>query len=101
MARKLFLTAMILFFDTSGGADRLLRLVIAAVVSATYLALLALARPFKRADDLYLACTANLLLSCWCDAVPKPAQRRLPHFRNLSQAQSHYHRCQCLALPPF
>eukprot|EP00961_Rhodomonas_salina_P006487 88046-Rhodomonas_salina.2 len=64
LARKLFLTALILFVDTEVGDSKLLRLVIAVIVTAMYLALLALARPFKRPEDLYLACTSNLLLAC-------------------------------------
>ena len=62
--RKILLTALILFVDTEFGDIRLLRLWIAASVSGAYLALLALARPYKLAEDLYLACTSNLLLLC-------------------------------------
>lgn len=53
--RKLALTSLILFVDTEYGSSRLMRLVLAAIVTAMYLATLALARPYKRADDLYLA----------------------------------------------
>jgi hypothetical protein len=64
LLRKLFLTSMIIFVDVDSGSSKILRLVVAAIVSGGYLATLALARPFHRADDLFLACTANLLLTC-------------------------------------
>jgi hypothetical protein len=62
--RKVLLSALILFMDTEQGSNRIMRLVIATIISAMYLGILALARPFKRTDDLYLACLANLLLTC-------------------------------------
>jgi hypothetical protein len=43
---------------------KVFRLVSAAFISASYLALLALARPFRLQDDLYLACAGSLLLTC-------------------------------------
>merc|ERR550514_1853618 len=64
LGRKLFLASLVLFIQTDTGSSKLLRLFVASVISALYLAVLALARPFKRDDDLYLACTANLLLAC-------------------------------------
>jgi hypothetical protein len=64
MLRKLFLTSLILFVDVEYGSSRLLRLLLASIVSAVYLGALALARPYKRSDDLYLACTSNMLLTC-------------------------------------
>jgi len=64
IGRKLFLASLVLFIDTEYGSIKLLRLSVASVVSGLYFAVLALARPFKRDDDLYLACTANLLLLC-------------------------------------
>ena len=64
LGRKLFLASLVLFIQTDTGSSKLLRLFVASVVSGLYLAALALARPFKRVDDLYLACTANLLLLC-------------------------------------
>ena len=64
LARKLFLASLVLFIDQEYGSSKLLRLVVATVVSALFLAALALARPFKRSDDLHLACVANLLLTC-------------------------------------
>ena len=45
------------------GSRKLLRTVVAAVVSAMFLTCLALARPYRRSDDLCLACVANLLLT--------------------------------------
>ena len=53
-----------LFIDLEYGSSKLLRLLVASVISAFYLAALALARPFKRADNLHLACIANLILTC-------------------------------------
>ena len=64
LLRKIFLTSMVLFIDQEYGSRKLLRTVVAAIVSATFLTLLALARPYRRSDDLYLACVANLLLTC-------------------------------------
>jgi len=63
MVRKLFLTSLILFVDTKNGSSKLLRLVVAAMTSALFVTCLAAIRPFKRSSDLYLACTANLLLT--------------------------------------
>ena len=63
-ARKLILTSFVLFVDTNLGSRKLLRTCIATFVSSMYLAVLALARPFKRDSNLYLACTSNLLLIC-------------------------------------
>ncbi|EOD14192.1 hypothetical protein EMIHUDRAFT_470646 [Emiliania huxleyi CCMP1516] len=62
--RKIFLTSMVLFIDHEYGARKLLRTVVAAIVSAMFLTILALARPYRRFDDLCLACIANLLLTC-------------------------------------
>ena len=62
--RKLILTSFVLFVDTNYGSRKLLRACVALFVSSLYLAALALARPFKRDTDLYLACTSNLLLIC-------------------------------------
>jgi len=62
---QILLTAMMLFVDTSNGSRRLLRLVIASIVSAFYLAVLALVRPYKQTLDLAFACVSNLLLTCF------------------------------------
>jgi len=64
MYRKLFLASLVLFIQTDDGSSKLLRLVVASVTSALFLTALALVKPFKRFDDFYLACTANLLLTC-------------------------------------
>jgi hypothetical protein len=64
LVRKLVLTAMMIFVDVEYGSSKILRLVIAAIISVAYLAVIAVAHPFRRADDLYLACLANLLLTC-------------------------------------
>ena len=42
----------------------MLRLLLGTIVSAMYLGILALARPYKRSDDLMLACLSNMLLTC-------------------------------------
>ena len=47
LARKIFLTSMVLFIDQEYGSTKLRRLVTAAIVSATLLTLLALARPYQ------------------------------------------------------
>ena len=62
MARKLSLTSFILFVDQEHGSTKVLRLFLAALVSAVYLLVLCLARPMRRADSLYLAATANLFI---------------------------------------
>ena len=64
LVRKIFLTSMVLFIDQEYGSRKLLRTVVAAIVSALFLTTLALARPYRRSDDLCLACVANLLLTC-------------------------------------
>eukprot|EP00961_Rhodomonas_salina_P097201 1307199-Rhodomonas_salina.1 len=70
MLRKILLTAVVLFVDTKFGDVRLLRLWLAAAVSIGFLVLLALVRPFKRAEDLYLACCSNLLLTlCFLSGI--------------------------------
>ena len=64
LTRKIFLTSMVLFIDQQNGSAKLQRLVVAAIVSAMFATILALARPYRRSDNLYLACLANLLLTC-------------------------------------
>ncbi|EOD14409.1 hypothetical protein EMIHUDRAFT_451815 [Emiliania huxleyi CCMP1516] len=64
LVRKIFLTSMVLFIDQEYGSRKLLRTVVAAIVSAMFLTILALARPYRRSDDLGLACVSNLLLTC-------------------------------------
>jgi hypothetical protein len=69
---------MIIFVDIEGGSKKILRLVVATIVSGAFLAVLAVARPLRRADDQYLACTSCFLITCCfvsgivvhiCDAV--------------------------------
>ena len=62
--RKIFLTGFIMFLDSREGSDKVLRLVVAAVLSGLYIGILALARPYKRLDDLYLATISNMILLC-------------------------------------
>jgi hypothetical protein len=61
--RKLVLTALILFVDTEQGATKMMRIVLATLISSSFVVILALVRPFKRSDDLILACFSNLLLT--------------------------------------
>jgi len=60
--RKIFLTGFIMFIETEEGSSRIFRLIIAIVISTFYFGLLALARPYKRNDDLYLSYGSNMLL---------------------------------------
>ena len=70
LTRKIFLTSMVLFIDQENGSIKLQRLVVAAIVSSMFATILALARPYRRSDDLYLACVANLMLTCcFCAGV--------------------------------
>ena len=66
IARKITLTGLVLFIDIEKGSEKLLRVVIAAVISTTYLGLLALARPYKRTDDLHLSFLSVILqIACF------------------------------------
>ena len=84
-----------LFIDQEYGSRKLLRTVVAAIVSAMFLTILALARPYRRSDDLCLACIANLLLTC-CFAsgvviqVRAPAGTSSPPSLSLIRATSHH-----------
>ena len=75
LVRKIFLTSMVLFIDQEYGSRKLLRTVVAAIVSAMFLTCLALARPYRRSDDLCLACIANPLLTCLLYTSPSPRDR--------------------------
>ena len=77
LTRKIFLTSMVLFIDQEYGSRKLQRTVVAGMVSAMFLTLLALARPYRRFDDLCLACVANFLLTC-CFASGVVIQVRAP-----------------------
>ena len=58
------MTSLIFFADTDYGSRKLLRSCLAILISSMYLSALCLARHFKMATDLYLACTSNLMLIC-------------------------------------
>jgi hypothetical protein len=62
--RKLFLTGFIMFIDQEEGSTKLFRLIVANIIIALYISFLAIARPYKKRDDLHLAVISNLLLSC-------------------------------------
>ena len=63
--RKIVLTGLIMFINHEDGSDRLFRLIVAISISTLYLGLLALARPYKRINDLHLSLASNILL-IWC-----------------------------------
>ena len=52
LSRKLFLASLVLFIDSEHGSGKMLRLVVATVVSALYLAALALAHEAGPAPEL-------------------------------------------------
>ncbi len=60
--RKIVLTGAIMFIDTKEGSNKLLRLVIAGVVSVVYFGVLLAFHPYKRRDDYNLAFLSNLIL---------------------------------------
>merc|ERR1740136_223235 len=62
--RKIFLTGFIMFVDPEEGSTRVLRLILATVVSSVYISVLSYVRPFKRHDDFQLAIVSNILLVC-------------------------------------
>ena len=62
--RKLFLTTLILFADTSDGNQKLLRLYLATNVCALELCLLAIIRPYRNVGDANFASLSALLLTC-------------------------------------
>jgi len=63
--RKLILTGLVNLIDLEKGSTKILRLVTAIMVSALYLGILALARPYRQNTDLHLAFTSNVLLICF------------------------------------
>ena len=64
--RKLTLSGIIMFIDIQEGSTRILRLIIANIISMVYFGLLLAFRPYKRNDDFNLAFINNLLLmSCF------------------------------------
>ena len=64
VTRKICLTGLIIFVDKEEGSERILRLLIGIIICIVYASILPLARPYRRNDDLYLAVTSNLLLTC-------------------------------------
>jgi hypothetical protein len=70
ISRKLLLTSFVLFVDQEHGSTRVLRLYLATALSVMYVVVLCLARPLRRADNLYLAALANLLLTlCFVSGI--------------------------------
>jgi len=64
LIRKISLTGLIIFIDTEEGAERVLRLLIAAGICVLYGTILLYSHPYKRKDDFDLAVLSNLLLTC-------------------------------------
>ena len=60
--RKLFLTGIIMMIDPKEGSNKMLRLVVAIIVSMLYFGVFMVFRPYRRRDDHYLAFVSNLLL---------------------------------------
>ena len=106
MLRKLFLTSFINFIgarssrqpsprrlarpraalaDTEEGSHRLLRLLLAAISSSFFFALLAVARPMRHQTDYLLACAAQARYSAKASAIgaidhePRRISRALAH----------------------
>jgi hypothetical protein len=64
--RKIFLTGAIIFIDTQEGSNKMLRLVVAIIVSMIYFGILLAYHPYKRSDDYNLAFLSNfLIISCF------------------------------------
>eukprot|EP00592_Proboscia_alata_P023596 CAMPEP_0194424146 /NCGR_PEP_ID=MMETSP0176-20130528/23412_1 /TAXON_ID=216777 /ORGANISM="Proboscia alata, Strain PI-D3" /LENGTH=2584 /DNA_ID=CAMNT_0039233745 /DNA_START=230 /DNA_END=7984 /DNA_ORIENTATION=+ len=64
--RKIFLSGAILLIDTQKGSNKILRLVVAIIVSVLYFGILLAYRPYKRSNDYNLAFLSNfLLISCF------------------------------------
>lgn len=62
--RKILLTGFINFIDMREGSNKILRLIVAAIVSIIFVILLLYTRPYKRVDDLGLSIVANVVLTC-------------------------------------
>ena len=62
IACKFYLTWLVMFVDKEQGSKRVLWLMIVIIVSTMYLDLLALSYLFKRANDLHLSFTNNIIL---------------------------------------
>jgi hypothetical protein len=64
--RKIFLTGTVILIDREEGSNKMLRLVIAIIVSMLYFGILLAYRPYKRSDDYNLAFLSNfLMISCF------------------------------------
>eukprot|EP00551_Chaetoceros_affinis_P013020 CAMPEP_0203687050 /NCGR_PEP_ID=MMETSP0090-20130426/49378_1 /ASSEMBLY_ACC=CAM_ASM_001088 /TAXON_ID=426623 /ORGANISM="Chaetoceros affinis, Strain CCMP159" /LENGTH=318 /DNA_ID=CAMNT_0050556299 /DNA_START=2876 /DNA_END=3828 /DNA_ORIENTATION=+ len=62
--RKIFLTGLIMLIDKQKGSNKMLRLLIASIVSMLYLCILLAFHPYKRRDDYNLAFLSNFFLIC-------------------------------------
>ena len=62
--RKIFLTGIIMFIDIQEGSNKILRLVVANIVSALYMGILLAFHPYQMKSDYYLAFVSNFLLIC-------------------------------------
>jgi hypothetical protein len=62
--RKIFLVGIIMFIDIQEGSNKILRLVVANIVSALYMGILLAFHPYQRKSDYYLAFVSNFLLIC-------------------------------------
>jgi hypothetical protein len=62
--RKIFLTGAIILIDTEEGSNKMLRLVVAIVMSVFYHSILLAYHPYKRSDDYNLAFLSNFLMIC-------------------------------------
>ena len=63
--RKMFLTGIIIFIDIDNGSNKILRLVVASIVSLVFAFILLAFNPYKRKDNYYLALVSNFLLICF------------------------------------
>jgi hypothetical protein len=62
--RKVSLVGFIILLDIHEGSNKLLRLVLAIIISVLYLSILLAYHPYKRHDDYNLAFVSNFLLIC-------------------------------------
>ena len=62
--RKIFLTGLIMFIDTEEGSNKVVRLVIAAIVSVLYMGVLLAFHPYEQQGNNNFAFLTNFLLIC-------------------------------------
>merc|ERR1712038_368209 len=62
--RKIFLTGCIMLIDIEEGSNKILRLVLANIVSVLYFGILLIFRPYRNDDDYYIAFVSKFLLIC-------------------------------------